>query len=399
MAFFRNRTVNILNLHTAISMIALTGGGAFFAVYLLKAGVSVPGVLLAMAAIFVGRFAIRSLLIFLAVRTHLRLLVIIGAVALAVQFPIVAEVQGVGPALFWMVFVSAVGDTIYWPSYHAFYAALGDAEHRGHQLGIREALSAVVGIVSPLVAGWLLVTMGPRTAFGATALIQVLSAVPLFWTPDVDVPKSVPGAFRYALPGIVLFIADGWTSAGFVGAWQVALFVTLGQDFIAYGGALAIAALVGAVSGIVLGRYIDKGRGAQAVWLSVGVFSFVVVLRAMSLSNPTLAVVANALGALSSCLYIPTLMTAVYNQAKRAPCTLRFHIMAEAGWDIGAAMGLFGAAFIAWSGYPLSLAILSALLGGIAILVLLQRYYAAHPTEVVEAALDAAEFEVKPGGA
>ena len=35
MAFFRSRTVNLLNLHYGIHSIALSGGGAFFAVYLL----------------------------------------------------------------------------------------------------------------------------------------------------------------------------------------------------------------------------------------------------------------------------------------------------------------------------------------------------------------------------
>ena len=34
----------------------------------------------------------------------------------------------------------------------------------------------------------------------------------------------------------------------------------------AYGGALAVAALVGAVGGLLLGRLIDSGRGTRAVW-------------------------------------------------------------------------------------------------------------------------------------
>ena len=42
MAFFCDRTVNLLNLHYGIHAIALSGGGAFFAVYLLKLGLSVP---------------------------------------------------------------------------------------------------------------------------------------------------------------------------------------------------------------------------------------------------------------------------------------------------------------------------------------------------------------------
>ena len=53
MAYFRNNTVNLLNLHYGIHAVAMTGGGMFYAVYLLKAGVSAPGVLMTMAAILV----------------------------------------------------------------------------------------------------------------------------------------------------------------------------------------------------------------------------------------------------------------------------------------------------------------------------------------------------------
>lgn len=45
MAYFRNRKVNLLNLHYAIHALAATGGAAFFAVFLLGSGVPAPGVL------------------------------------------------------------------------------------------------------------------------------------------------------------------------------------------------------------------------------------------------------------------------------------------------------------------------------------------------------------------
>ena len=387
MAFFHNRTVNLLNLHTVVSMAALAGGGAFYSAYLLTAGVSVPVVLLANAAIFGVRLVLRSFLLALAVRIGLRRLVSVGALLMAVQFPLVAEVHGLGVALLALVLASAAGDTIYWPSYHAYYASLGDAEHRGQQLGIREAMTAVVGIVSPLAAGWLLVRFGPRLAFAVTALVQALSALPFLWTPDVPVLRRAPGAFRAAFSGIALFIADGWIAAGYMIAWQIALFLALGRDFLAYGGALAIAALVGAVGGVALGRLIDAGKGTRAVWLALGTLAFVVVLRAGVQDHPALAIAANALGSLAGCLYIPTLMTAVYNQAKRSPCPLRFHIAAEAGWDIGIAAGCGSAALLLRLGFSLSAAVLSALFGVATVFVLLRRYYTAHETEAVDRTL------------
>ncbi len=80
MAFFRNSTVNLLNLHYGIYAVALSGGGAFFAAYLLKAGVSVPGVFTAFALILMGRFIIRPFIVPIAVRVGIRNLVIAGTV-------------------------------------------------------------------------------------------------------------------------------------------------------------------------------------------------------------------------------------------------------------------------------------------------------------------------------
>jgi hypothetical protein len=376
MAYFRNTTINLLNLHYGIHCLALSGGGAFFLVFLLQSGVPAPGVLAALAAILLGRFMIRPSVLVLARRVGLKPLVIAGTIASAFQYPLLAEVHGVGPALFVLCAVSAVGDTYYWTTYHAYFASLGDVEHRGHQIGAREAIAAVVGIVGPLATGWALTTLGPRAAFGATAVVLALGALPIVWTPNVKVAWTAPGALKASLPGTMLFAADGWIACGYAFVWQIALFLALGQSFSAYGGAMALSALVGAVSGLFLGRLIDAGHGVRAVAIALGALALATMLRAVSYGNAPLAVVAQACGALVACLYAPALGTAVYNQAKRSPCPLRFHIAAEAGWDLGgAAAGLIFAGLLA-AGAPLGVCIMLSLGGVLASFLLLRRYYA-----------------------
>jgi DHA1 family inner membrane transport protein len=252
-AFFRNRSINLLNLHFGIHCIALTGGGAFFAIYLLEAGVPVPGVFVSLALILFGRFAVRPIVIGFAARWGLRAMVIAGTLLSALQYPFFAEVHGVGAMLAALIAVSAVADTVYWSTYHAYFAALGDDDLRGRQIGVRGAITAVVGIASPLLTGWMLVAFGPRVAFGATSGIVALAALPLLWAPEVKVRRQVPGGFRAAVPGVLLFAADGSVAAGYVFAWQAALFVSLGENFLSYGSALAFAAVVGGVLPLDLG--------------------------------------------------------------------------------------------------------------------------------------------------
>jgi DHA1 family inner membrane transport protein len=382
MAFLRNDAVNRVNLHYGIQAFALGAGGVFFLAFLLHAGFSIAATLCTLAAILALRFALRPLIVPLGKRIGLKPMVIIGAVVIAFQYPILPFVHGIGLPLAALIFVSAVGDTFYWPSYHAYFAAVGDTEHRGHQVGAREALAAAVGIIAPLLGAYCLITAGPWPTFCGVALVQASSALPLLGAPNVPVVASAPGVFRAAQPGLVIFCADGWVSASFFFVWQVVLFVSLGQNLGAFGGAMALAALAGAIIGLLLGRHIDQGHGQRAAVVAYAVLSGVVALRAASLNTPWLAVIANAAGALAVALVIPSAMTALYNLAKASPCPFRFHVYAEGAWDAGCASGCLTAAALSAQNAPMAIALLTALPGAIFLAVLLWRYYGAHPAVI-----------------
>jgi DHA1 family inner membrane transport protein len=385
-AYLRNTTVNLLNLHYAVHAFAFGAGGVFFGVFLLRAGVPAPLVLVALTFILAGRFALRPLILPLAKRFGLRPLVMTGAILIGAQYPILAEVRGVDLALLALCAVAAIGDTFYWTCYHAYFAALGDHQHRGHQISAREALASVIGIAAPLIGGWALSTIGPRAAFGAVAVVQMLSALPLIGAPNIAVAAKAEGAFRAAFGGIALFAADGWMSGGVVMTWQIALFITLGNSFTAFGGAMALAALVGAVGGLLLGRAIDSGAGPRAALVALGAAAITIALRAASLGHPALAVLANALGAFAGLLYAPTFLTPIYNLAKGSPCPLRFHIATEGAFDLGAGSFMLLAAAILSLGGGFSIVMLIPLAGAAAVYALLRRYYgAAARTAAMEA--------------
>jgi DHA1 family inner membrane transport protein len=375
MAFFRNDTVNLLNLHYGIHSLAISGGGAFFSVFLLRAGVPAPAVLGSLALILAGRFALRPMILVFGKRWGLKPLVIAGTLLSALQYQVLAQVHGIGWPLLGLLALSAVGDTVYWTAYHAFFASVGDAEHRGHQIGAREAIAAVVGIVGPLVTGWALVTLGPQVAFGITGVVLVLAALPLLATPNVRVVSEAPGSIRAAWLGVMLLASDSWSCAGYFFVWQIALFISLGENFLAFGGAMALAALVGAASGLFLGRLIDAGHGGRAVWLAAGAQAVTILVRAGAYGHPAWAVAANAMGVLVVAFYTPTMMTAVYNQAMESPCPLRFHMATEASWDLGGASGCLACAALLWAGAPFGAAILLSLIGMASTFFLLRRYY------------------------
>jgi hypothetical protein len=374
MAFFSNDAVNRLNLHFAIHALALTGGGAFYAVFLLRAGASAPVVLASLAFINLARFVLRPMVLIPARRFGLKPLVIAGTLLCALQYPLLAGVHGVSWRLLGLLAVSALGDTIYWAAYHAYYAALGDAEHRGHQVGAREALVAVFSTAAPLATGWALSEFGPMVAFYGTAAAVLAAALPLLGAPNVRIAAQAPGAFRAALRGARLFASDGWCYGAFI-VWQIALFMTVGESFTGFGVALAIAALVGAAASLALGRFIDLGHGRRVAWIVGAALVSVDLFRAAAYGAVTPAVAANAAASLAGAFSGPALMTAVYNLAKAAPCPMRFQIAADGGWDAGAGLACLSAATLLWLGGPMRMAILLSLPGSIALFLQLLRYY------------------------
>jgi hypothetical protein len=76
-------------------------------------------------------------------------------------------------------------------------------------------------------------------------------------------------------------------------------------------------------------------------------------------------------------IYVPTLMTAVYNLAQRSPCPVRFHIATEGGYDAGCSAALLCAAGLLWLGAPFAVVLLLPIAGVAAQAWLLSRYYRA----------------------
>jgi DHA1 family inner membrane transport protein len=377
-SFLGNDAINRVNLHSAIQALAQGAGGVFVFVYLLKAGVSVPLVLCTLAAMTMGRFVLRPAVLFVARRRGVRATLIVGTVFEAALFPLLPAVHGPGPMLLMLIAVSAFGSVFYWTSLHAYFATLGDAEHRGHQIGVRAAATAVMNIMAPWLGGWGLTVLGPPLTFCLVAIVQVAAIAPLLGAPNPRVVERAPGGYRAARLAVVLQASDGWFAAGFTYVWQIALFVTLGERFANYGGAMALAGLVGAMASLTVGRFVDLGHGRVSVFVAYGACVTVVALKAASLHSPALAIIANALATVAALLLEPVMMTRVYNLAKASPCPLRFHMATEGGWDIGCATGCLMAAALTWTHVSLSWSILLALGGAAVGFWLLLRSYASH---------------------
>ncbi len=107
---------------------------------------------------------------------------------------------------------------------------------------------------------------------------MLLAALPIVWTPNIAVPQETSGTLKAAMPGMLLFASDAFFAGGYVFVWQIALFLSLGESFSAFGGAMALAAFAGAVGGLLLGRLIDAGHGTHAAIVALIVLAATTML-------------------------------------------------------------------------------------------------------------------------
>jgi MFS transporter, DHA1 family, inner membrane transport protein len=367
MGYFANRAFNLIYLHAALQAFASYGGEAFAFVFLLKAGIPAPVVLLAIGAMFGSRMLFRMLVLPLVRRVGLRRALVVAILAEAATYPVLSQVTGTGPLLLGYLTLWAFSSSLYWTTYHSYVALLGDNHLRGAQTSAVEMIGMIMGIAAPTVTAVLLTVFSPIVAFGVVGVAMAASTLPVLAGPDpaIAAVAEVPRETRRA--AWVILFADGLRTGAFHFTWLIALFITLESSFAAFGGAMALSGLAGAVAALFLGRAIDLGNGLGAVRIGFAALGLAAVARVVGYPVPVWALAANAAAALAWPLYATAFNARVYTLARQSPCPLRFHIVAEGGWDMGTCLACFVGAALLQAGFsyhlPLSIGVLGCGLG------------------------------------
>jgi MFS family permease len=355
----------LLTFHCVLWSLAMSLANGFVGAYLLRLGFGMTTAISMYAVLLAVRFALRAIMLPIVRRLGMHKAMLLGTFIVAFQFlPLIHADQPLWLAA-WILVIST-GECIYWPIFHAANAVCGGGGRRGRQIAFRQMVSTGISVVGPVVGGVLMTRAGPGAEFGIATILCLLSTTPLLWFGRIDLGRvpTMLQSVRGADPvGLCAFAADGWMCAGTGIAWSLILFTKLGSSYDALGWASSAAAVAGALAGLACGAAIDRGhRGFLSRCVTVALL-IGVVMRVASGWAPWVAFAANAVGAAVGGLYVPVLMSVIYDRAKRSGSAYQFHLSTEAGWDAGAILGCLASAAVVWSGAPPTLAVLPAALG------------------------------------
>ena len=365
--------------HSGLPSFVEASGGIFVAGFLVSRGFSYPAALASFALILLSRFALRGLVMPLALRLGLRGTLLAGVVIRAASFALLPFITSIGPLLALFLAVSGLGSVLYWTSWHAFMPAMTETDKGGRQVSIQQATSAVVGIIAPATGGLLLANAGPIAAFLAIAALQLTTALPLLGAPNPAVDATAELDPAVAAHARRLYFNEGFHAGCGVVIWNLALFASLGEHFDAFGGAIAVAGIAAAAGSLLVGRLIDGGHPRHSLVIAYGAAALALALKGAAFAHPVLAIIATALGALVVPMTSTAMLAPLYAMARQSPCVLRFSMATEGGWDLGCSSACLIAAAMLAGGASFRLPILLGLVAIAIMAWMLGRWYAQRP--------------------
>ncbi|EGD59600.1 hypothetical protein Y88_2644 [Novosphingobium nitrogenifigens DSM 19370] len=372
----RRASLGPITVHSALQALAENTGGLFISAFLVRQGVSQPLAILAFAGMVLSRFAMRAMVLPLALRIGLHRVLLVGIAVRALSYVLLGMVHHADAMLVAHVVTMGLGSVLYWTAWHAYNAAIAQSGARGRQVSLQQAATAAVSVIAPLLGGFMHGRLDPFSGFALIAGIQLAAAWPLLSAPPAGVAATAEmdrAVVRFARP---LYFSEGLHSGAVNVVWNLALFVSLGQRFDAFGGAMALAGICATLASLLIGRHIDAGKGRTTVLIAYGCAAIAVLAKAAAYRTPWAAIAATALGALVTPITQVALLAPLYAMARRSACPLRFAMATEASWDLGSALACVIAAGALAAGAGYALPILAGLGGVASVTAMLTRWYA-----------------------
>ncbi len=168
----------------------------------------------------------------------------------------------------------------YWTPFHTEFAEMTEKGKRGKTIGMLGSIAAIISIVIPFVAGFILDQFSYTALYLAASAIVIASLIPLSMVPQVVEKYSFSyiETFKQFFSKknrrmVTAYAADGAEAT--VGAliWPVFIFEVLQGNYLQVGALMSVIILVGVVLRLVIGNWVDKHSRHKMLKWGTGLYA------------------------------------------------------------------------------------------------------------------------------
>ena len=337
-----NRELSEMYISIAIKNLALSMIGIFIPIYLYSdLGYPITKIVL-FFLVYAGSMMVTSLVIpkFLS-KFGLKHGILLSMVLFILNIILLQSLHYHGlfylPAVVW-----GIGNSTYWISFHTDFIENSDSKNRSQEVSLWYIMAFLGILLGPILGSVIITYLGFLTLFVISILILLLSAVPLFLSPELHVPVkfSYKEIFKmdhtkqtliYVIYGIRVIVSNL--------ALPLFIFIALGS-YLEVGGIASIAALSSMVIGFFVGKVARTEKREKtffrfgALFHSLGLFSFIFIKLFIHF-------IINSIYLSLSFVFVEIPHhTLVYSKAKKTKNTLGYIAYREAAIAFGRVLGL-----------------------------------------------------------
>ncbi len=164
-----------------------------------------------------------------------------------------------------LIFSITIWRILYWVPFHVDFAKFSGKKNKGKVIGLMQSTVSLIGVIAPVVAGFIIVNFGYNALFVMGIVLYLSSLLPYITIPKTR-EKFSWGYFqtwkklfkRNHIGTTMAFIADG--AECIVGAviWPIFIFIILKGDYLKIGSVSSAVVLVTMTMQLLVGKYADK---------------------------------------------------------------------------------------------------------------------------------------------
>ena len=259
------------------------------------------------------------------------------------------------PTLYFIIAVlsGTIMRNTFWLPFHTELALLTDRKNRGKQFGIIFSVTAILGVIAPIIAGFVL----DKWSFGVIAVISlIISLISLLFFSKLPENReeyswSFKETFQYLFHPfnrrmVIAYISDGIIGIVKVLFWPLFIFIILDEQYRAVGLITGAIVLLGILLRLFIGNLLDRFKKTNLIKVGIALNSTAWIIK-VGIASAFQIFIASTYHILALIVLRTSLDTLVYEKAAdRGHYIDEYTVIKEMSIHLGKVLGLIVIAFL-----------------------------------------------------